>query len=489
MSLYQTARLACFVIWLVIAALAVGVFLSRLDPASAYDAKLRYSQVEGATKYRLTATPQGKSWEAIAPEAADVTIDLESIVTGVDGRRAQSFVVVAQNDSGSSPTSNALVISAVDPDNDGLLESADPCPTDPRNACVGPVATDKTGRTLRINAAGDASECAGQKVDCNGDVWLADFGANTGTAATCNLTGGGEGCIIYDIAALFGCGGETTEDLFQCERYDKPVAPELAYTFDVNDGYYLVNLLLAETYTGITADGRRVFDVYAEGDLRYQGLDVYAQAGGAGIAIVRALDVVVDDGNGLTIEFRHGVENPAIKAIEVLKIGDCLINDDCLDGNVCTVDTCEGAVPVCVHRPRNIACEDGLFCTSGDTCADSVCVSGAKSPCPNGTICIEQGQTCEPITTTTTTTTTLPPSSSTTVTTTTAPLPPTTIYTTTTTTTTTTTSTTTSTTTTIPALTCANRWDWDYDGELTVMDALHLLQLTVTGGEESPCRQ
>ena len=82
-------------------------------------------------------------------------------------------------------------------------------------------------------------------------MWNGDFGYNqSAKAATCNLNGGGEACVIGGIVALFGCDDETTEDLFQCEHVDRNPDPDLIYDFDLPNGLYAVNLFFANTYDG-----------------------------------------------------------------------------------------------------------------------------------------------------------------------------------------------------------------------------------------------
>ena len=46
--------------------------------------------------------------------------------------------------------------------------------------------------------------------------------------------------MIAGLAELFGCEDEETEDMFQCEHWDLPDDPELAYSFNVANGGYLV---------------------------------------------------------------------------------------------------------------------------------------------------------------------------------------------------------------------------------------------------------
>ncbi len=211
-----------------------------------------------------------------------------------------------------------------DPDNDGLADGADPCPFDARNRCFGPIAVDaQTGQTIRVNANVSSAECSGDKTDCNGDLWHADFGYNQALkASSCNINGGGEACVIAGIPALFDCDSEETEDLFQCEHSDRNPSPELIYSFDVPDGFYVVNLLFANTYDGSEEVGDRLTHLLVEGELEYENFDQVEAAGGSTTAVVRSVVANVNDGNGLQIEFANlSQNNPAVKAIEVYEAG------------------------------------------------------------------------------------------------------------------------------------------------------------------------
>jgi len=281
---------------------------------------------------------------------------------------------------------------AQDTDNDGIAGTADPCPTDARNRCAGSIAIDTvTGLPVRVNANASGSECAGAKIDCAGDVWAGDFGFNTGNSFSCNLGGGGESCVIGGISTLFGCDSEETEDLFQCERWDGAASPELTYSFNVPNSRYIVNLFFANTYTGTAAIGQRVFDIYVEGALKYDNFDQVATAGGSGAVVVRSVDVNVTDGNGLQIQFVHLLENPSVKAIEVIAVGGCTSNSECSDNNPCTTDTCIAGA--CQFSNNNAACNDGLSCTTNDICANGTC-SGVSN-CPSGQTCNVQSGVCD----------------------------------------------------------------------------------------------
>lgn len=82
------------------------------------------------------------------------------------------------------------------------------------------------------------------------------------------------------------------------------------------NGKYTVNLHFAETYQGITGAGQRVFSFTVQG-LEFKDFDIWQKAGGIRKAYVESVPVEITDGE-LKISFRQQVENPAVKAIEIL---------------------------------------------------------------------------------------------------------------------------------------------------------------------------
>jgi len=301
------------------------------------------------------------------------------------------------------PIQSVCVAAGGDGDEDGLDDAVDPCPTDPRNRCYGGAAVDGfSGLPIRVNANVSAAECAGDKVDCNGQTWFADFGYNQpGRSNACNLGGGGEACVIEGIDEIFGCSDESTEDLFQCEHWDQPGDPELAYAFSVPNGEYLVNLFFANAFSGTAAVGSRVFDIVVEGTVAYAGFDQVAETAGTGHAIVRSVVATVNDGI-LDVELVHGIENPAIKAIEVLAgaiaatttttttttLQACFDDRDCDDTDVCNGDElcvggfCAAGMP--------LGCDDGAFCNGAEGCDPDVgCLPATDLPCDDGVACTD----------------------------------------------------------------------------------------------------
>lgn len=57
----------------------------------------------------------------------------------------------------------------------------------------------------------------------------------------------------------------------------------------------------------------------------------------------------------------------------------CLVNADCDDNEVCTVDVCSGGV--CVYSAAIAACDDGDACTTFDACINGVCVGTPIADC------------------------------------------------------------------------------------------------------------
>jgi len=221
-------------------------------------------------------------------------------------------------------TTTTITLPPGDTDNDGLLDAEDPCPDEALNRCAGTVATDlATGRPIRLNAAApDVTQnmtCSGQRLDCNGDVWEADFGANTRRVAfQCDLAG--DGCNIKGVEDVLGCSDENTNDIFRCEHWADETFGGLHYSFDVPNGTYIVNLLFANVFSGTSSVGRRIFDVAIEGQLALDDFDQVVAAGGSGRAVNRSIFIDVSDGDGLQIEFITVKDHPAVKGIEVLAV-------------------------------------------------------------------------------------------------------------------------------------------------------------------------
>jgi hypothetical protein len=65
----------------------------------------------------------------------------------------------------------------------------------------------------------------------------------------------------------------------------------------------------------------------------------------------------------------------------------------CDDGVACTDDACTEPNG-CSSTPNDANCDDGLFCTGTETCSGAGC-SSSGNPCPEGTTCNEDTDTCD----------------------------------------------------------------------------------------------
>jgi hypothetical protein len=160
------------------------------------------------------------------------------------------------------------------------------------DAAIGWARGSSSGRTqIRVEAGGSAGY-----IDTARNVWSADTGFSGG--------------FTVDRGTI-PIANTSDPRIYQTERYGMS-----GYAFSVPSGSYTVRLHFAETYTGITACGQRVFDVSVEGTA-IQGLDVFCEAGGRDIALIKSLSVTVSDGQ-LNISFTPHANNAEINGIEIL---------------------------------------------------------------------------------------------------------------------------------------------------------------------------
>jgi len=109
--------------------------------------------------------------------------------------------------------------------------------------------------------------------------------------------------------------------IFGTERYNSNIGTtsNMQWSFPVDNGDYIVNLLFAELFSGADQPGVRVFDVFIEDALVLDDFDQTAMYGFL-TAGVETFSVTVEDGV-LNIDFVKGAQNPAIKGIEIIAAG------------------------------------------------------------------------------------------------------------------------------------------------------------------------
>lgn len=167
----------------------------------------------------------------------------------------------------------------------------------------------------RVNAGGP------QVAPGNGGPnWSADTGGAPSPYVNATATGNATGATaaVIDVSDTSIPAG-TPMALFQDERWDPTGGAELQWRFPVSAGYYMVRLYFAEIYTAITAPGLRTFDVSLNGQSVLANFDMFARAGqNKGFVKHFNLGVAAPD-TFITIDFTHRVENPAVKAIEIIR--------------------------------------------------------------------------------------------------------------------------------------------------------------------------
>ncbi|MCK9420581.1 MAG: hypothetical protein M0R70_14510 [Nitrospirae bacterium] len=119
--------------------------------------------------------------------------------------------------------------------------------------------------------------------------------------------------------------------------------------------------------------------------------------------------IICDDGNVCTTDSCNpatGCVNTAINCTDnnACTIDSCNPTTGCAysplpvfsDNNPCTDDSCDPATGAPVYTSNTSLCNDGLFCTSNDTCSNGVCVGGAD-PCTGNTACNEATDHCDTV--------------------------------------------------------------------------------------------
>ncbi len=156
---------------------------------------------------------------------------------------------------------------------------------------------------LRVEAGG------GVYTDSSSNIWQADRAYTSGSWGFYGPN------YTDDRGTGYAINGTEDDRIYQTQRYSLS-----GYRVDLGNGTYTVILHFAETYSGITGSGQRVFDVLIEGQLALDNLDIYAEAGHSTALVKRFNSIVVQDGQ-LNIDFTPYIENPEINGIEITSAG------------------------------------------------------------------------------------------------------------------------------------------------------------------------
>ncbi len=297
-----------------------------------YDARISTASQSGQTFWDLT-------------ELDGITSGTNTVVVRV-ANQFHEELLSDQND----PSSFVQDVLTVTVDLNGTVELPGPC----------------ENTLYRINVGGSAQPSA----DATPLGWSPDTGT-FGTAGNspylaANSTGGSTysgnsgsahpGSIIMTDPTV---PSSAPSSIFNTERYDVGSAPEMKWEFPVASGTEVqVTLLFAELFGSIDAPNKRVFDVEIEGIVypAFHDIDPFAIAGPKG-AFTRSISLTVEDGT-LDIEFLHGVENPALKGIQVCGLSDA-------------VDNTPPVIALVGNNPLNLTVGD-TYTDPGATASDNV---------------------------------------------------------------------------------------------------------------------
>ncbi|MEO0600853.1 MAG: malectin domain-containing carbohydrate-binding protein, partial [Myxococcota bacterium] len=158
------------------------------------------------------------------------------------------------------------------------------------------------------------------------DLAISGFGPGAGPLVTAVNAGGLQYTALDGtvfLEDLFNNGNAATtsapiagtddDAIFQSERW---AAGGFTYDIPVSNGSYLVEMYFAETYPPNFAAGLRVFDVLLEGQVVYDDLDVFAEAGAGDTALIKTELVSVTDGM-LTLTTTPETQNPQINGFAI----------------------------------------------------------------------------------------------------------------------------------------------------------------------------
>lgn len=146
--------------------------------------------------------------------------------------------------------------------------------------------------------------------DTQGNWWLADQKYIAGTRGYVEPATGAS--AVDKTAQTIASTPE--QKLLQTNRYNMA-----GYTINMPNGFYRVELHLAELYASINAVGSRVFDVWAEGSLALPNVDVFQRAGNKYRAITETFPINVLDGQ-LNITFTKKITSPNPAIVNAIAI-------------------------------------------------------------------------------------------------------------------------------------------------------------------------
>ncbi|MBC8767885.1 putative Ig domain-containing protein, partial [Arenibacter sp. BSSL-BM3] len=173
--------------------------------------------------------------------------------------------------------------------------------------------------SYRVNVGGDQVTATDNGVDwkfnnTNGAYASSMYSVNTGFSINSSLPYNKRHSTLPAYID-----NTTFNGIFARERYDAAGGAEMEFKFPLENGDYVVNLYLGNSFELAKEVGDRIFDISLEGVIVKDDLDLISEFGHL-VAGMLSFPVTLSDGE-LNILFLHGVaENPIISAIEIFEV-------------------------------------------------------------------------------------------------------------------------------------------------------------------------
>ena len=232
---------------------------------------------------------------SFAPGETTKTISVE-ISDDAQVENSETFAVNLSNATGAAIANGEGVATIVDNDDDSVNE--------PQESVL-----------YRVNVGGAEIASADGSPD-----WAGDLNSNPSPFRV-----GAGGSNIYTTAEAIDLSDDSLsvgipEAMFKSERWDPITGEAMKWEFPIDPGSTVeVRLYFAEIYGPLNSAGKRIFDVEVEGiqPAAFDEIDPFASTNSLYSGFMASHSLQVNDGI-LNLEFIHGIENPALKGIEIL---------------------------------------------------------------------------------------------------------------------------------------------------------------------------
>jgi hypothetical protein len=260
-------------------------------------------------------------------DAAGLTSNAATVVVNVQNNLPPVISSIADLELNAGTASPAISIQVTDPDGDPLNVTATAADSSIVRSVV--ISGSGSNRQLVVTAGNTVGETTVTVTAQDGKntpvtrtfrvLVFALIDAGTPTPAPGTLSDAG---FQNGVGRNFAATGPVkpvagvSEQLFRTILWDDVGGSELGFDIRAKAGErFAVDLYFAEVWSGAFGARRRVFDVELDGRKVLDDFDVFREAGGGNIGIVRRFELESD--GIIDLDLLHGIQNPAIAGIRV----------------------------------------------------------------------------------------------------------------------------------------------------------------------------